>query len=83
MSEGTRDPQELRHAIAVLGASFIGPAREYVWAGRETEARRAWAAFEALGWAVGADDSAFGFTLQYVTLRLIEFARVKGEKHAS
>lgn len=84
MSDEMRSSQELREAIAILGASFIGPARGFVWGANGAEAARAWAMFQALGWAAGADDSTFGVTLEYASLKLAEYIRLEGDKnHAS
>jgi hypothetical protein len=83
MSDEIRSAEELRGAIAILGASFIGPARTFIWGQAREEAMRAWAMFQALGWAVGADDSSFAITLEYVTLKLTEFTRHEEAKHAS
>lgn len=70
-----RDHAEIRQAIAIIGASFVGPEmRRHVWGGYEMEAGRAWAMFQVLGWVVGADDSDFNLTLEYIALKMTEYA---------
>lgn len=76
-----RDEQEVRGAIAILGASFVGPdMRRHVWGTLEQEAGRAWAMFQVLGWVAGADDSDFKLTLEYVTLKMQEYTEKEMEK---
>jgi len=77
-----RTDEELREAIAIVGASFTStPLREFVWGGAPGSALEAWAAFQALGWAVGANDSGFAATLAFVTLKLQQYAELEENHH--
>ena len=70
-----RSGEEIRQAIAIIGASFIGPQmRRHVWGNYDQEAGKAWAMFQALGWVAGADDSDFNQTLEYIALKMTEYA---------
>ena len=73
-----RTEAEVKQAIAILGASFIGPEmRRHVWGGLSQEAGRAWAVFQVLGWVAGSDDSDFDLTLQSIALRVQEYIEQK------
>lgn len=71
--------------MTILGASFIGSEmRKFVWGSLEHEAGKASAMIQAIAWVVGAEDSAFGKTLEYVTLRMQLYVRQELEKeHAN
>jgi hypothetical protein len=77
-----RDEAEVRQAIAILGASFVGPAmRRFIWGSFEQERREAWAMFHALGWVVGADDTDFNITLKYVAMKIQQYGEQELEKN--
>lgn len=70
-----RRDEEIRLAIALVGASFADrKLRDFVWGSQPESAACAWAAFEALGWVVGADESGFAATLEYLTLKLQQYS---------
>lgn len=69
-----RTEEEIRQAIGIIGASFVGPQmRRHVWGTMQEDAGRAWAMFQVLGWVVGADDSDFHLTLEYIALKMVEY----------
>ena len=70
-----RTEEEVRRAITILGASFVGPdMRRHVWGDQKQEAGRAWAMFQTLGWAAGVDNSDFDVVINYVAAKIQEFA---------
>lgn len=76
-----RSDEEIRQAIAILGASFGPEMRRWVWGTQEEEAGRAWAMFQILGWVAGANDSTFNVTLEYVGLKILQYTEMKNEKN--
>lgn len=69
-----RTEEEIHQAVAIIGASFVGPEmRRHVWGNYDQEAVRAWAMFQVLGWVAGADDSDFNLTLEYIALKMNEY----------
>jgi hypothetical protein len=65
---------ELRHAIVVLGLSLSAPVvRKGFWRYDEEAQQRAWMAFCALGWAVGAENSVFDDLMAILEPRLRAF----------
>jgi len=74
-----RSEQELKQALTILGASFVRDVRHYVWGSHEQEGGRAWAMFCALGWMEGSDDSDFYETLQFIAMKINEYAQKERE----
>ena len=76
-----RTEEEVKQAIAIIGASFVGPdMRRHVWGTMEQEAGRAWAMFQVLGWVANADESDFHLTLEYIALKIQEYTEKELEK---
>ena len=73
-----RPEEEVRRAIAILGASFVdSDMRRFVWGTLEEERGKAWAMFQVLGWVAGANDSSFNLTLEYINLKVQEYIEKK------
>lgn len=80
-----RTEEEIHQAVAIIGASFVGPEmRRHVWGNYDQEAGRAWAMFQVLGWVAGADDSDFNLTLEYIALKMNEYVEnERNREHAN
>lgn len=81
-----RSEEEVKAAIAVLGATFIGgEMRHFVWGSVDEERGRAWAMFQVLGWVAGAPDSDFTTTLEFVARKIAQYTerKLREGKHAN
>ena len=67
-----RSDEEVRRAIALLGASFH--LRQLIWPNEEHR-REAMMAFHTLGWVAGADDTNFVGLVEYVDVMLQKYAQ--------
>jgi len=79
-----RSEDDVRQAIAILGASFgCAELRWFVWHRYPEAEREARAAFQTLGWVAGAEESGFARALEYVALKLEQHTREEEKNHAS